>query len=499
MCAEPARARLAHAPDGQQRALAVRPEGRDLAGRALLHHHVRRAARLARDAVAQREDRPEEIGGVARRALARGRARGGRGVVAAVAGAAGRVRGLLAEIAQHEGAAAAGRLCVLGHLRQPRLRVAAALLDRPGVDRRVGVERAQPQPVRLGETRGAQRGERERPALAARRLLAVRVPPRSRRTRPTPSPAPSPPSRPPPQALSGASGGVTALRKLECLAIASSWAAMQWLYAGEIPSRLGRSAYQPCGVFEARDGPVYAIVVTQDQWERLVRAMGEPEWARWEVFAEPQGRLDAADVLRERSPGGSPDARARSSSASRCATASRSPSPTPPRRRRRSSGGSPARPATRSGSTARRRGRRRLLRRRRPRRAIPAGHWRERSCSTSAPSGRALRRPAARPARRARDQGGVAPPSRRRPPASRLPRPARRGPRRPRPLRRLSRGQPRQGERRAGPDRARGPRPAAPPRRAGRRAALQPHARRGPRAAASAWTRRRSGSTTRGS
>ena len=102
------------------------------------------------------------------------------------------------------------------------------------------------------------------------------------------------------QALSGASGGVTALRKLECLAIASSWAAMQWLYAGEIPSRLGRSAYQPCGVFEARDGPVYAIVVTQDQWERLVRAMGEPEWARWEVFAEPQGRLDAADVLRER-------------------------------------------------------------------------------------------------------------------------------------------------------------------------------------------------------
>ena len=99
------------------------------------------------------------------------------------------------------------------------------------------------------------------------------------------------------QALAGATSGVTELTKLECLAIATSWAAIQWLYAGVAPSRLGLSVYQPSGVFEAKDGPVYTIIVRDEQWERLVEAMGDPEWARWEIFGSQPGRFDGADVL----------------------------------------------------------------------------------------------------------------------------------------------------------------------------------------------------------
>ena len=102
------------------------------------------------------------------------------------------------------------------------------------------------------------------------------------------------------QALAGATWGVTELTKLECLAIATSWAAIQWLYAGVAPSRLGLSVYQPSGVFEVKDGPVYTIIVRDEQWARLVEAMGDPEWARWEIFGSQPGRFDGADVLMPR-------------------------------------------------------------------------------------------------------------------------------------------------------------------------------------------------------
>lgn len=50
--------------------------------------------------------------------------------------------------------------------------------------------------------------------------------------------------------LSGARTGTLELSKLECVGIACSWAAMQWIYAGNIPSRFGDSPFQPSGLFE---------------------------------------------------------------------------------------------------------------------------------------------------------------------------------------------------------------------------------------------------------
>ena len=98
-------------------------------------------------------------------------------------------------------------------------------------------------------------------------------------------------------ALSATRTGTLELSKLECVAITCSWAAMQWLYAGNIPSRFGDSPFQPSGLFEARDGLAYTVVATPGQWTRFVEAMGNPEWASWEVFSTPQGRVDAVDVL----------------------------------------------------------------------------------------------------------------------------------------------------------------------------------------------------------
>ena len=40
------------------------------------------------------------------------------------------------------------------------------------------------------------------------------------------------------------------------------------------------------------------VTVEQDQWERLVDLMGNPEWASWEIFKDPFVRAENWDVLK---------------------------------------------------------------------------------------------------------------------------------------------------------------------------------------------------------
>ena len=83
-------------------------------------------------------------------------------------------RGWLAEVAQDQLAAAARGLGVLGHLREARFGVAAALRDRARVDRRTGVERGEPQ-LALGEQPGgAERLHGQRPAVPPGGVLELR-------------------------------------------------------------------------------------------------------------------------------------------------------------------------------------------------------------------------------------------------------------------------------------------------------------------------------------
>ncbi|MDP6107612.1 MAG: CoA transferase [Candidatus Brocadiia bacterium] len=72
---------------------------------------------------------------------------------------------------------------------------------------------------------------------------------------------------------------------------------------GRSPARMGnRSPYQaPHGVFPCQgDERWIAIAVTNDEeWDALLRAIGDPDWAHAERFATLSGRLENQDALEE--------------------------------------------------------------------------------------------------------------------------------------------------------------------------------------------------------
>jgi crotonobetainyl-CoA:carnitine CoA-transferase CaiB-like acyl-CoA transferase len=71
-----------------------------------------------------------------------------------------------------------------------------------------------------------------------------------------------------------------------------------YTYMGRVASRLGRRLLYPWGIYEAADGLIFLVNAEPSQWERLVELMGNPEWARWEIFQDPFMRADNWDVLR---------------------------------------------------------------------------------------------------------------------------------------------------------------------------------------------------------
>ncbi|MCC6434483.1 MAG: CoA transferase [Acidimicrobiales bacterium] len=70
-----------------------------------------------------------------------------------------------------------------------------------------------------------------------------------------------------------------------------------WSYPGWNPDRMGVRTLNPWGIFRARDGLVFLVCVEQDQWERLVELMGDPEWAQSELFATAPDRNQVAEAL----------------------------------------------------------------------------------------------------------------------------------------------------------------------------------------------------------
>lgn len=82
-----------------------------------------------------------------------------------------------------------------------------------------------------------------------------------------------------------------------CIASNLETSFMQWPYAGRVASRLGQRVLGPWGIIELADGPFFLVCVEDDQWQRLVDYLGQPEWATWEVFADRLLRADNGDVL----------------------------------------------------------------------------------------------------------------------------------------------------------------------------------------------------------
>ncbi|MBI3796299.1 MAG: CoA transferase [Deltaproteobacteria bacterium] len=71
-----------------------------------------------------------------------------------------------------------------------------------------------------------------------------------------------------------------------------------YTYMGQVASRLGRRLLYPWGIYECQDGLIFLVNVEQDQWQRLIELMGDPEWASWEIFKDPFVRAENSDVLK---------------------------------------------------------------------------------------------------------------------------------------------------------------------------------------------------------
>lgn len=75
-------------------------------------------------------------------------------------------------------------------------------------------------------------------------------------------------------------------------------AVVYYSYLGRVASRLGQRYMYPWGMYECQDGLIFIVVPEEDQWERLVELMGNPEWTRWDIFAGRTNRIKNQDALK---------------------------------------------------------------------------------------------------------------------------------------------------------------------------------------------------------
>ncbi|HKA54351.1 MAG TPA: CoA transferase, partial [Candidatus Binatia bacterium] len=71
-----------------------------------------------------------------------------------------------------------------------------------------------------------------------------------------------------------------------------------YTYLGRVASRLGQRQLYPWGIFPCQDGLIFLLIGEEDQWQRFVELMGNPEWAGWEIFKDHRNRSKNQDVLR---------------------------------------------------------------------------------------------------------------------------------------------------------------------------------------------------------
>jgi crotonobetainyl-CoA:carnitine CoA-transferase CaiB-like acyl-CoA transferase len=73
---------------------------------------------------------------------------------------------------------------------------------------------------------------------------------------------------------------------------------MHYTYAARETSRLGNRALGPWFIADCADGQIFVLAVEEDQWQRLVEFMGNPEWAREELFKDRLSRARNMDALK---------------------------------------------------------------------------------------------------------------------------------------------------------------------------------------------------------
>jgi len=68
-------------------------------------------------------------------------------------------------------------------------------------------------------------------------------------------------------------------------------------YKGDVGTRFHQRSLIPWRIFHACDAAIFLVCVEQDQWERLVEFMGNPEWANLEIFADQARRAENQDMV----------------------------------------------------------------------------------------------------------------------------------------------------------------------------------------------------------
>lgn len=83
----------------------------------------------------------------------------------------------------------------------------------------------------------------------------------------------------------------------ECIAAILEMNFMHYTYGKKETSRLGRRSIFPWCMLDCQDGKIFVINVEEDQWQRLVELMGNPEWASLDIFKDRVTRGQNYDAL----------------------------------------------------------------------------------------------------------------------------------------------------------------------------------------------------------
>jgi crotonobetainyl-CoA:carnitine CoA-transferase CaiB-like acyl-CoA transferase len=83
----------------------------------------------------------------------------------------------------------------------------------------------------------------------------------------------------------------------ECIAAILEMNFTHYTYGNKEASRLGRRSIFPWCMLDCQDGKIFVINVEEDQWQRLVELMGNPEWAGLEIFKDRVTRGQNYDAL----------------------------------------------------------------------------------------------------------------------------------------------------------------------------------------------------------
>lgn len=92
-------------------------------------------------------------------------------------------------------------------------------------------------------------------------------------------------------------GQVIEVSAQECLVAMLELSLLFYTYMGLRTSRLGGRLLGPWKIFDCRNGKLLLACVEEHQWQSLVKLMGDPEWARDEIFKDRLIRGRNSDAL----------------------------------------------------------------------------------------------------------------------------------------------------------------------------------------------------------